>query len=192
MGYPIPDWMKTLAIALVSSFFTVCLAEPTRTAIQRWTRKRDLRRVLYYEMVENHFALHAQVTMAKQDREMIEGIAGRFAMGFNRSCLDLVRQDPLTFYRVGFRERYWIDLIYRDMENVIHGRFEDDDQRFRAAEFAASSLLTYMKNRMLSKRLIYKICKPSFRADLREQVHKAPYIDMNPPTVLERFKRRFD
>lgn len=120
------DWTKTLIIALVSSFFTACLTEPVRTAIQRGLRKREVRRSLYFEMVHNYGALLGQVMMAKRDSDMRSGIGERFAMGFKKSSFELAQRDPALYYSLGHDELYWIELLYRDMEHIITGSFADD------------------------------------------------------------------
>jgi hypothetical protein len=70
----IPEWVRTLIIALVSSFFTVCLVEPVKAFIQRRLKRREVRRALYQEMANNYGKLQAQVDMAKHHPEMKSGI----------------------------------------------------------------------------------------------------------------------
>ncbi|MGA8221653.1 MAG: hypothetical protein WB780_08360, partial [Candidatus Acidiferrales bacterium] len=142
-----PESVKTLAIALVTSFFTVCLIEPIKAAIQRRGRKRELRRSLDHEMVLNHNALLAQVELAGRMPEMKNGIGDRFQRGFKKSSFAIAQHDPSIYYTLGYEERYWIELLYSGMENIIKGYFESDEYRFRAASFNAGQLLTYVKNR---------------------------------------------
>src|SRR6266481_556162 len=116
-------WEKILATALVSSFFTACVAEPVKAFIQRHLKRNDLRRSLYQEIMNNFTALQQQVEMAKHDDEMKTGIGERFAMGYKRLAYDLAQKDAAAFYNLGHHELYWIELLYRDFEHVINGRF---------------------------------------------------------------------
>ena len=125
-----PEWVKTLLIALATSFFTVCLIEPIRAAIGRWIRKREMRRSLYHEMALNFNALDGQVVMASHD-PMKAGTHDRFGRSFKRSGFDLALRDRVIYYGMGFDERYWIELLYSSMEHIITGRFRDDEQRRR-------------------------------------------------------------
>src|SRR5579863_1087744 len=88
-----PEWAKTLIIALVTSIFTslavVVLVEPVKVWTQRWFKKRELRRWLYYEMVQNYTALQSQVMFAEKDSTMKAGIGDRFAMSFKKSSYQM-------------------------------------------------------------------------------------------------------
>lgn len=192
MGRSIPEWVKTLAIALATSFFTLCLIEPVRAVIQRWLRRREVRRSLYHEMVLNFRALDGQVFMAERDPEMKGGIDDRFRRSFKKSSFELAQRDPVIYYGLGYDERYWIELLYSGMEHVINGHFAKDEQRFRSAWFTAGSLLSYIKNRNLSKRLILKVSPIQIRRDIRKRLPDTDYVDIEPPTLFERIRRRFD
>ncbi len=187
-----PEWIKTLIIALVTSFFTVCLIEPIRAFIGRWIRKRELRRSLYHEMVLNFRALDGQVEMAKRDPEMRAGIGERFSWGFKKAAFELAQRDPVICYALGSDERYWIELLYSGMEHVAHGRFDDDAQRLRNADFNAGYLLSCMKNRNISRRLILNVSPAHLRRYIRERLPEVPYVDIAPPKLFERLRRKFD
>ena len=94
MERSIPEWVKTLSIALATSFFTLCLIEPVRAVIQRWVRRREVRRSLYHEMVLNFRALDGQVFMAERDPEMKGGLDDRFRRSFKKSSFELAQRDP--------------------------------------------------------------------------------------------------
>ncbi len=192
MGSHVPEWVKTLIIALVTSFFTVCLIEPIRAAIGRWIRKRELRRSLYHEMVLNFRELDGQVGLAKRDAEMTAGIGYRFGRCFKKSCFDLVQRDPVIYYTLGTDERYWIELLYSGWQQVVDGRFDDDAQRLSNADFNAGNLLTCIKNRNLSKRLVLKVSPVHLRKYIHERLPEVRYVDTEPPGFLERLRRKFD
>lgn len=101
-----PDWATTLAIALIASFFTVCFIEPIRVLVQRWLRRREMRRMLYQEMVLNFRALDGQVELAKHDAEMKEGLGYRFGRSFKRSAFEVAQHEPQTYYGLDDSERY--------------------------------------------------------------------------------------
>jgi hypothetical protein len=187
----IPEWLKTLTIALISSFFAVCLVEPVKAVIQRRMRRREVRRALYQEMANNYGKLQAQVGMAKSNPNMRTGLGERFAMGFKKFSFELAQRDPATYYSLGYNELYWIELLYRDMENIITGRFTDE-QHLRAAEFTADSFLSMLKNRNLSRRLVDLVGPDWVREHLRERLPEIDYVDVEPPNLLERIRRRFD
>jgi hypothetical protein len=191
-----PEWAKTLIIALVTSIFTslavVVLVEPVKVWTQRWFKKRELRRWLYYEMVQNYTALQSQVMFAEKDSTMKAGIGDRFAMSFKKSSYQMAQSDPATYYSLGHKEGYWIDLIYRDAEHIINGRFTDDDQHLRAASFSAHTFLSCIKNRNLDKALLFRVTPVSWRDDMRRRAAETDYVDIAPPNFLERMRRRFD
>src|SRR5260370_23519695 len=105
----IPDWIRTLVIALISSFFAVCLVEPVKAFIQRRLKRREVRRALYQEMANNYGKLQAQVGMARHDPEMKTGIGERFAMGFKKFSFELTQPDPATYYSLVYYEGDWIE-----------------------------------------------------------------------------------
>jgi hypothetical protein len=191
-----PEWVKTLIIALVTSVFTslavVLLVEPVKVWTQRWFKKRELRRCLYDEMVQNYTALQSQVLFAEKNPTMKAGIGDRFAMSFKKSSYQLAQSDPATYYSLGHKEGYWIDLIYRDAERMINGRFTDNDQHLRAASSSAHSFLSCIKNRNLNKALLFRVTPSSWRNDIRRRVDETDYVDIPPPNLLERMRRRFD
>ena len=193
---PMPEWARTLVIALVTSFLTsltvVILVEPVKVWTQRWFKKRELRRFLYHEMVHNYTALQSQVEYAKRDREMKSGIGERFAMSFKKSSYQLAQSDPATYYSLGHKEAYWIELIYRDTEHIITGRFTGNEQHFRAASFSAQGLLSCLKNRNLSKKLLHRVTPPSWWEDIQKRLPDIEYIDIEPPGLFERLRRRLD
>src|SRR5258708_30992597 len=191
MPSSIPEWVRTLIIALISSFFAVCLVEPVKAFIQRRLKRREVRRAMYQEMANNYGKLQAQVGMAKDDPEMKIGIGKRFAMGFKKFSFELAQRDPATYYSLGYYELYWIELSYRDMENIITGSFTDE-QHLRAAGFTAHSFLSMLKNRNLSRRLVHRVSPDWLRKHLRERLPEIDYIDVEPPSLLERIGRRFD
>jgi hypothetical protein len=191
-----PDWARTLVIALVTSVFTslavVVLVEPVKVWTQRWFKKRELRRCLYHEMVHNYTALQMQVELANHDPAMKEGIGERFAMSFKKSSYQLALSDPPTYYGLGHHETYWIEIIYRDMENVITGSFNDRDQHLRAASFSAHELLSCVKNRNLNKKLLQSVTPSLWWEDIRRRLPDINYVDIGPPSFTERLRRRFD
>jgi hypothetical protein len=186
-----PEWIKTLTIALVSSFFTVCMVEPVKALIQRRMRRNEVRRSLYQEMASNYGKLQAQVEMANDRPEMRTGIGDRFSMGFKKFSFELAQRDPATYYSLGYYELYWIELLYRDMEHIITGRFTDE-QHLRIAEFTVNSFLSMLKNRNLSRRLVHRVGPDWLRKQLRERLPEIAYIDIDAPSLLERTRRRFD
>jgi hypothetical protein len=191
-----PEWARTLVIALVTSVFTslavVLLVEPVKVWIQRRFKKRELRRCLYHEMVHNYTALQSQVLLAEKDPAMKDGIGERFAMSFKKSSYQMAQSDPATYYSLGHKEAYWIELLYRDTEHIITGRFTDNDQHLRASSFSAHELLSCVKNRELSKRLLFRVSPASWRNDIRLRLAETDYVDIAPPNFLERIRRRFD
>jgi hypothetical protein len=98
-----PEWIKTLAIALVSSFFAVILVEPVKAFIQRRMRRRELRRSLYHEMIRNYSELLGQVTLAHSNREMKSGIGERFATVFKKFSFELARREPTPITALAMR-----------------------------------------------------------------------------------------
>lgn len=187
-----PEWVRTLIIALVTSVFTVLLVEPIKVWTQRWFKKRELRRCLYYEMVQNYSALQSQVMFAEKDPTMKAGIGDRLSMSFKKSSYQMAQSDPATYYSLGHKEGYWIDLIYRNAEHIINGRFTDNDQHLRAASFSAHSFLSCIKNRNLDKKLLFRVTTSSWRDDMRRRAAETDYVDIAPPNFLERTRRRFD
>jgi hypothetical protein len=187
------SWEKILATALVSSFFTACVTEPVKAYIQRHLKRNELRRSLYQEIMSNFAELYQQVDMAKHDDEMKTGIDVRFAMGYKRLAYDLAQKDAATFYNIGHRELYWIELLYRDFQHVIDGRFTDEAQRLSNAEFTANSVLHNLKGRRMSKRLAFKVCRPWVKKHFREHLPKMSYIGREDSLSLaERLRRRYD
>lgn len=191
-----PEWVRTLVIALVTSLLTsltvVILVEPVKVWTQRWFKKRELRRCLYHEMVHNYTALQSQVEYAKHAPEMKDGIGERFAMSFKKSSYQLAQSDPATYYSLGHREAYWIELIYRDTEHIITGRFKDNEQHLRAASFSADELLSCVKNRNLSKKLLQRVTPPPWWEDIRRRLPDVAYVDIEPPSLIKRLRRRLD
>jgi hypothetical protein len=188
---PLPEWAKTLIIALVSSFFTVSLMEPIKAVIHQRIRKRAIRKCVYQEIVENYQHLRAQVSMATDDPRARSGIGIRFAMGFKKISFELAQGDPVTYYSLG-DELYWIELLYSGMQQVVEGSFDDDDQRLRNAGYHAHSVLSDIKNRHFSKNLMFHVSSKSLQEHFREELPKIPYIDVKPPSLLKRLQRRFD
>ena len=191
-----PEWARTLVIALVTSVLTsltvVILVEPIKVWTQRWFKKRELRRCLYHEMVHNYTALQSQVGFAEHNPEMKDGIGERFAMNFKKSSYQLAQSDPATYYSLGHKEAYWIELIYRDTEHIITGHFKDNDQRLRAAASSAGELLSCVKNRNLSKKLLCRVTPSSWWEDIRMRLPDIAYADIEPPNLIERLRRRLD
>jgi hypothetical protein len=77
------------------------------------------------------------------------------------------------------------------MENVANGKFDDDTQRLRNAEFNAGQLLTFIKNRYINKRLILKVWPKHLREYILERLPEVRYVDIKPPNLFERVRRRF-
>ena len=90
----------------------------------------------------------------------------------------------------GHRETYWIELIYRDAEHIITGRFTDNEQHLRAASFSADELLSCIKNRNLSKTVLQRVTPPSWWEDIRCRLPDVAYVDIEPPSLIERLRRR--
>jgi len=181
-------WEKILATALVASFFTACVTEP----VKAWLKRRQFRRCLYFEIMKNYGALTGQIKMAEHDPEMKNGIGQRFAMGFNRIAYDIMLKDAPAFYSLGYYEVYWIELLYRDFEHVIHGCFDPEETRLRCAGYVAHSVLNNLKNRQMSKRLMFSVSPEWMKEDLRQNLPLTDYIDIDPPTLRERLLRRCD
>ncbi|MGB9233017.1 MAG: hypothetical protein WCC04_01285 [Terriglobales bacterium] len=185
-------WEKILATALISSFVTACLTEPVKTWIQRKLKRREMRRSLYWEVVNNFGALQSQVWLSKDKPEMQDGIGYRVEMGYKRLSYDVALKDPSIFYSFGHSELYRIDILYRDFEHVIHGTFESKEQRLRNAEFVVSEVLTDLKNRGLNKKLIFSVSPRWARRHFRKELPSTSYIDIDPPGLRERLRRRYD
>ena len=130
--------------------------------------------------------------MAKQDPEMRYGIGERFAMGFKKFSFELAQRDPATYYSLGYYELYWIELLYSGMEHIISGKFTDEERHLRAADYTAFSFLADIKNRNLSRRLIFRVSPDWLRKHIRKNLPDVPYTDVEPPSLLERMRRRFD
>jgi hypothetical protein len=191
-----PEWTKTLVIALVTAVLTsltiVLLVEPVKVWTQRWFKKRELRRCLYHEMVHNYTALQAQVGFAEHDPAMKVGIGERFAMSFKKSSFQLAQSDPATYYSLGHHETYWIELTYRGMENLITGSSKNADRDLIAASFVTYEFLSRVKNRNLSKRLMHSVTPSSWWEDINARLPDIEYIDIKPPNLMERIRGRFD
>ena len=98
--------------------------------------------------------------MAKRDSAMRDGIGERFALGYKRLAYDMALRDSTAFYGLGYDELYWIDLFYRDCEQVVRGQFANGEIRLRNAEFTASYLLNNLKNRHMSRHLMFSVGPP--------------------------------
>jgi hypothetical protein len=142
-------------------------------------------------MVHNYTALQAQVVFAKRDPAMKVRIGERFAMSFKKSSFQLAQSDPTTYYILGHHETYWIELIYRDMENVITRSSKNDDGNFIAGSFVADEFLSCVKNRNLSKKLLFKVTPSACQEDIKTWLPDVKYIDIKPPSLLEHIRRRF-
>jgi hypothetical protein len=131
--------------------------------------------------------------MAKHDIQMKNGIGRRFAMSYKRLAYELAQRDAVAYYSLGLDELYWIENLYRNFEQVITGSFDDNDQHLRNAEFAAHSVLNDLKNRHLSKGLMFKVSPPWANEYFRENLPNASYIDIHTTlTFGEKLRRRFD
>lgn len=186
------DWENILAAALISSLFTACLTEPVRIFVQRKLKRRELRRSLYWEMVHNFGALLSQVWMAEHHEEMKDGIGRWFEMGYQRLSYDIALKETPTLYTLSHTELYFITQTYRDFEGVIHKDFQNDNQRFLHAQFIAGCVLTNVKNRSFSKRLIFKVSPQWFKDHLRDNLPLENYIDLHPLGLHERLHRKWD
>ena len=141
-------------------------------------------------MVLNFRALDGQVVMAKRNPEMRAGIGERFSWGFKKAAFELAQHDPVIYYALGSEERYWIELLYSGWQNVVDGPFDDDAQRLRNADLNAGYLLTCMKNRDISKRLILNVSPDHLRRYIRERLPGVAYVDIAPPRFFERLRRK--
>jgi hypothetical protein len=110
---------------------------------------------------------------------------------FRKLSLELAQRDPVLYYSLDHHERYWIELLYADMQHIINGKFTDNEQCLGAADFAARYLLVNMKNRRLSKRLTFRVSPLVWRKHFRESLPDISYED-EPPNLLEKIRRRFD
>ncbi len=119
-------------------------------------------------------------------------MVARFARGFKKISLELAQRDPATYYSLGDVELYWIELRYSDWEHVITGYFDSDEQHFRAASFIADGLLVDLKNRSLSRRLTFRVSPEWLQRHFRERLPETAYVDVKPPGLLKRVKRRID
>jgi hypothetical protein len=165
-----PEWVKTLMIALVTSFFTVCLIEPVKAFIQRRMNRREMRRALYQEMIRNYKALLGQVTLANHDPVMRSDIGERFAMDFKKFSFQLAQQDPVTYYSLGSDELYWTELHYAAMEHVINGEFADEEQHLRCADATTRLFLSSVKDGHFRKKLIFRVSPDFLRKHFRESL----------------------
>jgi hypothetical protein len=184
-------WETILATALVTSFFTSCVTEPVKAAIQSWLKRRELRRAIYHEISHNFGALRAQVIYGREWPDHVRGIGVGFGMGFRRLAYDNALKEPALFYKLGHDEIYWIDNMYRDWQNVVDKAFESDDQRLANAQFAMKSVLHHMKNRHISKRLMFRVSKTWMRSYFRAHLPNESYLSM-PGFVERHFWRRVD
>lgn len=149
-------WEKTLAAALVTSFFTACLTEPVKAWIQHKLKRRELRRSLYSEIANNFWALSAQVSYAKHSSDMKAGIGSRFALGYKRLAYDLAMKDATIYYSFSYQELYSIENLYRSFEQQAFSQFNDDDQQLRNAEFVVQNMLWMVKCRYMSEYLMFR------------------------------------
>ncbi len=185
-------WEKILATALITSFFTACLTEPVKAWVQRYLNRRVLRRSIYREISNNSNALRGQVQLAKYNDEMKTGIGQRFAMEYKRLAYDHALKEAVTFYTLSHSELRYIDLLYQNFEQVIHGRIDSKEKGILNADFAADNVLHTLKNRHLSKRLMFNVSPDWVKEHFRENLPLTDYIDTEPPGLRERFFRRYD
>jgi hypothetical protein len=183
-------WQTMVATALVSSFFTACLTEPVKGLVQRFFGRRLLRRVLYREISSNFEALYGQVFMALDSTEMRTGIGSRFSMSYKRLAYDLALKDVHGLYSLG-SELYQIEFLYRDFERVINGEFVDEQARLSFAKSVCNYLLSILKNRDMSKRLMFKVGGAWTRRYFRARLPKMQYHD-EPRSLREKILRRLD
>ena len=127
-------------------------------------------------MVHNYTALQARVDLAKRDPAMKVRIGERFAMTFTVE-LSLAESDPTDLLEfLGHHETYWIELIYRDMENVITRSSKNDDGNFIAGSFVADEFLSCVKNRNLSKKPLFKVTPSACQEDIKNRLPDVKYI----------------
>ena len=185
-------WFKILVTALVSSFVTACLTTPATTWIQRRTRRRELRRALYWETASNFGALVGQVAYSERDASIRNDLNLRFKMEYKRLAYDTALKDSSLLYSLGHLELYWIETLYRDFGTVIDGPFTDCEHRLRCARSVNYQFISMLKNRNLSKRQMFSVSRNWVRRHLRQELSLANYTDIETPTFGERLLRKWD
>ena len=75
---------------------------------------------------------------------------------------------------------------------MINGRFADENERLSCAEFAADYVLNNLKNRHMSKRLMFKVSPPWAREYFREHLPKVRYLGSDSLSLSERLRRQYD
>jgi hypothetical protein len=151
-----------------------------------------MRRAIYSEIVCNFASLQGIVFFAEKDAILKPIIGENFRRGFKRVSYDFVLREAALYYSLGHPEIDWIDSLYRGWEQVINGDFRDDETRFRNASFYTHMVLSFIKNRQLSKRLIFSVSPRWVRRHCRGSLPSVPYVDIEPPGKIERVRRRLD
>ena len=89
---------------------------------------------------------------------------------------DNALKEPSVFYELGHDEIYWIDLMYRDWQNLVTKTFESSQQRLDNAAFATKAVLHHMKNRHIGERLMFRVSKRSMRRYFRAHLPAERYL----------------
>jgi hypothetical protein len=187
------SWPVALTISLITSFFTALVTEPTKAALERRRSRKKLRRALYSEIMENFVDLFNRVDVAKRDERAICGIGAAFAAWYRRKAFEKSSsENAVGLYDLGQNELYWIELAYRTFDQVANGKFDSDQQRLANAEFAASIMPTDLKNRHLSKCVMFSVSSEWVKKYLRETLPAMEYVMNEQLELKEQVLRRWD
>jgi len=187
------SWPVVLATSLITSFFTACVTEPVKAALERRRNRRKLRRALYSEIMENFVVLFQRVEMAKRDEKATAGIGAVFGAWYRKKAFEKSSSDnAVGLYDLGHNELYWIELVYRTFDQVANGKFDSNQQRLANADFAANNIPTDLKNRYLSKRVMFSVSPDWVKRYLRETLPDMEYIVNDKLEWKERVLRRWD
>jgi hypothetical protein len=154
-------------------------------------KRRELRRALYWEVLNSLSELMKQLDMANNDDDMKEGLGRRFGRwGYRRLSYDLALKDAPSLYGLGHSEIYWLELMHANFQSVIRNS-EDTQMTLTRAEFAVHSVVSTIKNRHLRQWLAFSVSPPWLRKHLRERLPEAYYIDAS-VGMWEKMLRQWD
>ncbi len=186
------DGVRVLVVALITSLSTVIFIEPIKVEVQLCIQRRRIRRWLYREIIRNCVYLHDWVRSARRSPELQQHTSAQFASEFRRLAYDLAIKDG-AFYALSHEEPYRIDKIYRELELIAHGSFEDAHDCFVRAEGTAGAVLIAVKDRSLSQWVAFRVSSKDQKSYFRENLPSLPYFNYDdPPKLRERLLRQLD
>jgi hypothetical protein len=159
------DEVKIVAAALAASVFTVGFTEPVRS----WLQRRRIRRWLYREMIYNCQELSVWVHSASQNPEMQEHTAVNFSARYRKLAYEMAVKDA-GFYSLRGEEPYRIDGIYREFDRISTGSYGDPHDCFIRAETASSAVVFAVRDRALSRRVVFSVSTRRQKRYLRERL----------------------